>query len=392
LTVAGVALVVVGLPLGVEVGRVDRLLVDHLVQLGAQVLHPVGPLAAGAVQPHRFDVDHACDVARAAAVLVPADDPAAVVEDEAPAAEGVDRPLALGPQEVRAGVRGDDVEVVVERARLALDLEELVARRGVRIARAVDDLGAVHRQRAGVLGIGALVGHHHGEPADRGVDDREERLQAAPVELDPAIEDVVRADRVLDREQRRGLVVLEDDLALRVEDEADVEEHAREVRVLRLGLRDEVDVELARDLAEHVGLGAGDVDGRVGRELRVGRVEDLVGEALERPLGDRDVAHRIVEARQPRRRLHDPVDVLDVARDVGASARAPHGRDQPDRHVRLDDRHGRRASRRARSAVKRRTRRRTPGIRLICVHRGSTSAKPSSDDSHLTRSHPVWLA
>jgi hypothetical protein len=164
------------------------------------------------------------------------------------------------------------------------------------------------------------------------------------VQLDPAVPDVVRAHGVLDREQRRGLVVLEDHLALRVEDERVVEEDLREVGVLRLGLGDEVDAELARDLAEHLGLGPGDVDRRLGRELRVVGVEHLVGEALQRALGDRDVADGVVEARQPRRRLHAAVDVLDVALDVRARAGAPYGGDEPDGHVRLDDAHGGRAS------------------------------------------------
>src|SRR3712207_7430560 len=48
---------------------------------------------------------------------------------------------------------------------------------------------------------------------------------ALPIlELDPLVPDIVWRDRVLDRVERRELVVLQDDLALRVEHEADVEE------------------------------------------------------------------------------------------------------------------------------------------------------------------------
>jgi hypothetical protein len=347
-----VALVIEGGAIGVEVGRIDRLLVDHLVQLGAQVLHPVRPLAAGAVQAQRLDVDHARHVARPAAVLVLADDAAAIVEDEVAPAERVDRPRRVGRQEVRAGVRRDDVEVVVQRPRAALDLEELVARRRVGEARAVDHLGAVHRERPRVLGIRALVGEHAAEAADRRVGHGEERVEAAAAQLDPAVEDVVRAHRVLDREQRRGLVVLEDDVAVGIEDEGVVEEHLREVRVGRLRLGHHVDAELARDFAEHARLRTRDLDRRLLRELRVVGVEDLVREPLQRALRDRDVAHGVVEARQPRRRLHHPVDVLDVALDVGARPGSPHGRDEADGHVRLDDRHGGRGSPRPGRGVK----------------------------------------
>ena len=46
----------------IEVFRIDRLLVDGLIDLGAQVLHPVVPLRARPVVPHGFDVDRAGDV------------------------------------------------------------------------------------------------------------------------------------------------------------------------------------------------------------------------------------------------------------------------------------------------------------------------------------------
>ena len=71
-------------------------------------------------------------------------------------------------------------------------------------------------------------------------------FEVAAILLDPPVVDVVRADRVLDREQRRDLVVLEDDLALRVEDEPDVEEAILEIGMARLGLGHDEGVVLAR--------------------------------------------------------------------------------------------------------------------------------------------------
>src|SRR3990170_8068375 len=62
-----------GRPLQVEVLRVDRLLVHDLVELGAQVLHPVVPLGPGAMVAHRLDVDDASHVGRAGAVVLAAD-------------------------------------------------------------------------------------------------------------------------------------------------------------------------------------------------------------------------------------------------------------------------------------------------------------------------------
>src|SRR6266699_1112456 len=86
---------------------------------------------------------------------------------------------------------------VVERAGPALDLEDLVAGGRVRVGRAIDDLGAVQRERACVLRVRALVGHHDSEPADLGVHHRPERLPRAPVLLHPPVVDVVETHGML---------------------------------------------------------------------------------------------------------------------------------------------------------------------------------------------------
>src|SRR6185436_13582495 len=71
-----------GLALQVEVFRIDRLFVDDLVQLRAQILHPIVPLSARTMIAHRFDVDDTADISRARAVILPADDLPFVVDDE----------------------------------------------------------------------------------------------------------------------------------------------------------------------------------------------------------------------------------------------------------------------------------------------------------------------
>ena len=201
---------------------------------------------------------------------------------------------------------------------------------------AIDDLRAVHGQATRVLGIGPLVGHHDPEPPDLGVGHRIERVERLAVELDPAVIDVVRRDRVLDRQQRHQLVVTQDDRAVGVQHEAHVEEAARELGVARLGLGHHEHAPLARQPAQLVGLGAGDVDRAVARERLVVEVEHLVVEALQRALRYRDQAHRQVQPAQPCRRGHEVVEVLEVAADVVAVADAPHRRHEPDRLIRLN--------------------------------------------------------
>ncbi len=283
-----------------------------------------------------LDVDDPADVGRAGAVVLPPHDSPLVVDDEGAAAERVDRRRLLGEEVVGPHVGRHDVHVVVERPRAALDLEDLVAGRRMGIGGAVDDLGAVERQRPRVLRIRALVGHHDAEAADLGVGDRPERVEVASVLLDPPVVDVVRAHRVLDREQRRDLVVLQDHAAAWVDDEPDVEEAILQVGVPGLRLGHDERVVLPGDLAELFGLLTGDIDRALPREGRVIQVEHLVVEGLQSALRERDQPHREVQARQPRRGLHQVREVLEVELDVLALADAAHGGDEADRGVRLD--------------------------------------------------------
>src|SRR5262249_57836291 len=59
-----------GLTLEIEVLRIDRLLVEQLVELSAEVLHPVVPLAARALITQRFHVAPAAHVVGSAAALL----------------------------------------------------------------------------------------------------------------------------------------------------------------------------------------------------------------------------------------------------------------------------------------------------------------------------------
>ena len=108
---------------------------------------------------------------------------------------------------------------------------------------------------------------------------------------------------MLDREERRDLVVLEDHLAPRVENEADVEEAVLPVGMARLGLRHDEGLVLAGDLAELLCLLPRDVDGALPGIGGVVEVQDLVVEGLQRPLRERDEPDRGSRAREPRGRL-----------------------------------------------------------------------------------------
>jgi len=130
---------------------------------------------------------------------------------------------------------------------------------------------------------------------------------------------------VLDREQRHHLVVAENNLAVRAEDEADVEEAPRKLWMTRLRLRHQVRVPLPGQPAKVIGLGTRDVDRAFPGELLVVEVQNLVVEALQRAFGDRDEPDRQVQAGQPRCGLDQVRQVLEVRRDLIAVTDASHG-------------------------------------------------------------------
>ncbi len=130
--------------------------------------------------------------------------------------------------------------------------------------------------------------------------------------------------------------MFENHVAVGVEHESDVEEPVLPIRMVRLGLRHNKRLVLASDGSERVGLRAGYVDGAFTRKHGVIEVEYLVVEALQRALGQRDEAHRQLEAREPGGGLDQVFDVLEVRRDIIALSYSADCRNQPDGGVRLD--------------------------------------------------------
>src|ERR1700688_624333 len=106
----------------------------------------------------------------------------------------------------------------------------------MRVRAAIHNLGAVERKRPRILGIGTLVSHHDPEPANLGIHNRPERIERESVLLHPPIEDVVRAYRVLYREEWRDLVVPKDDFAIGIDNETHVEKPILPVRMMGLSL------------------------------------------------------------------------------------------------------------------------------------------------------------
>jgi hypothetical protein len=103
---------------------------------------------------------------------------------------------------------------------------------------------------------------------------------------------------MLHRQQRHELVMGEHyGSVLGLNHEPDIEETARELRMTRLGLRDQIGVPLPSQPPEVVGLGPRDVDGALARVGLVIEIEDLIGEALKPPFGDADQADRQIHAR-----------------------------------------------------------------------------------------------
>src|SRR5450755_3773343 len=204
------------------------------------------------------------------------------------------------------------------------------------IGGAVDHLCTVEGERAGILGIRSLVGHHDAETPDLGVDDGPEGVKVSSIALDPPIQDVMRTDGVLDGVEWRDLVVLQDDLALRIEDEADVEEAVLDLGMARLRLGHDKGVIGASKLAKLVRLRPRNVDGAFARELDVIQVEHFVVEALQRALGKGDQLDGQIKAGEPGGGFNEVFQMLNIALNVGARANAAHGRDKANGGVGLN--------------------------------------------------------
>ena len=99
----------------------------------------------------------------------------------------------------------------------------------VRIRGPVDDLGTVQCEAARVLGLRALVGQQHREPTNIAIRHWKERVEFASVQRDPGVPHMVAVT-----ECSTGycqLVVLENDLAARIDRKAHIEESIRKQRV-----------------------------------------------------------------------------------------------------------------------------------------------------------------
>src|SRR5262249_4209258 len=127
---------------------------------------------------------------------------------------------------------------------------------------------------------------------------------------------------MLDREQGRYLVVLQDDFAGRIQNKSDIEETIFPVGMPRLGLRDYEALILSRDAAERIGFLARKVDRAFTGELGVIEVEHLVIESLQRTLRQSDEPNRQFQAGEPCRCFDKATNVLQVDQDVCAFANA----------------------------------------------------------------------
>src|SRR5262245_49359465 len=101
---------------------------------------------------------------------------------------------------------------------------------------------------------------------------------------------------MLDRKERRDFIVLEDDLALRVEDKAHVKKTVGPVGMARLCLCYDEGVVLAGHCPERLGLFAWNVDGAFPGKLRVIEVQDFVIKGLQGAFGEGDKPNRQIQA------------------------------------------------------------------------------------------------
>jgi len=91
--------------------------------------------------------------------------------------------------------------------------------------------------------------------------------------------------------------MLQDDGAIRIDDEPYIKKTVRPILVTRLGLRHDEGAPAAGEPPDPVGFRTRNIDGAGPRELGMVDIQNLVVEPLQRTLRDGDETHRNVEAR-----------------------------------------------------------------------------------------------
>ena len=171
----------------VHVLRIDGLLIQHLVEFGTQVFHPVVPLGTSAVIAQRLNVNHSTNIGRASAVVLASDNLTFVIDDEGTSTKGINRRAFFWKEIIRAHVGSHDVHIVIECPRSTLDLKNLVACCRMRIGGTIHHLCTIHRQCSRIFRIGAFVSHHDAEATYLCINNRPERIKIATVSLNPPV-------------------------------------------------------------------------------------------------------------------------------------------------------------------------------------------------------------
>ena len=113
-----------------------------------------------------------------------------------------------------------------------------------------EEFGAAQCQHAGDFGIEYFFGRDSGDPAQRGVGDREYAVEAVAIEI--GLPHIVRARR----KHRQQPAVSQHDIAIGRDQEACLEIKAREMWVGLIGIAGDMDAKPLRQCAERVIFGS----------------------------------------------------------------------------------------------------------------------------------------
>src|SRR5690242_15066871 len=130
--------------------------------------------------------------------------------------------------------------------------------------------------------------------------------------------------------------MLQDHLAVWIEDKANIEKAIFDLGMTRFCLSHNKGIVLSGNLAELVRLFAGNINGAFSSKLHMIEVEDFIIKGLQRTFGEGNESNRKIQAGKPGSSFDEVREMFEVMFDISAGANPSHRRNESNCSVRFN--------------------------------------------------------